>query len=99
MSRKRPVCAWCGESLVKSGAATIQIQYTTTPGKPEVGWHAGGTAKGCFRDDPVVTTLNLRNNVDEPGDAVIAKALADIHDRGQGRVVANKGSALFRGVG
>lgn len=42
-----------------------------------------------------MTTLNARNNVDEPNDATIDKTLVVIRDRGPGRVVANKGSALF----
>lgn len=36
MSRRLPLCAWCGEPLQ---GTTMELQYDRLPGRPAVGWH------------------------------------------------------------
>jgi hypothetical protein len=46
MSQKLPLCAFCGESLVRSGR--ILIEFSDLPGNPQIGWH-----DRCAKEDEI----------------------------------------------
>jgi len=81
MSRRLPLCAWCGRPL---RGATVRLLYQI-PGRPEVGWHHGG----CLDADDVFADLMARRVGDEIGE-ILRDVLMRIHVRGDGRLVANR---------
>lgn len=76
MSRKLPLCAWCGFSLVGKGRLNICLEKE--PGRPEVGWHTD-----CAEDDPLFAKL-INENAPYEG------PVAEIWQRGMDRVGINK---------
>lgn len=79
MSRKLPLCAWCGGSLASRGRITLD--YGDLPESPMVGWHAYDALK-CAQQDPCfrACTEAVANGGDAPN------ALLVIGERGEGRV-------------
>ncbi len=84
MSRRIPNCAHCGGSLRRRDCtgATAVLKYEAFPGKPSVGWHLEGPCLEEF----VHVDLGIRQWTD----ADMKTVLRRIHERGEGRLVANK---------
>ena len=85
MTLPRPLCAWCGKPLSKSGA-TVELKYDV-PGRPVIGWHC----ELCHSDDPLAKECT--HGPDEPG-PTLHQRLREIRKRGRQRVSAGK---LFDG--
>lgn len=83
MSRKLPLCAWCGDPLARKAYTCVMLE--ALPGKPQVGWHWSKTdpAKNCVALDPHWETFNPKDSPVRGAD----KAYAEIEGRGPGRVV------------
>jgi hypothetical protein len=76
VSRRLPLCAWCGEPLQ---GTTMELQYDRLPGCPAVGWHV----------DTCDVAETERVFFGRSGVSV-EPALRAIDARGPGRVVAGK---------
>lgn len=84
MTMPRPLCAYCGKTLSRSGA-TIEIKYSV-PGKPVIGWHW----TLCHTVDPLANEFT--HGPDEPN-TTLHQRLREVMKRGPRRVSAGK---LFR---
>ena len=82
MARRLPNCAYCGEPL--KDVDHMLRQFSDITGKPEIGWHAR-EAGDCFDEDPIRPLLAAASKT-----ALIIQ-LRQIENRGEGRLVANKG--------
>ena len=82
MPRKLPNGAYCGEPLKDTDH--MLRQFSDITGKPEVGWHAR-EAGDCFDEDPIRPRLAAASKT------ALIMHLRQIENRGEGRLVANKG--------
>lgn len=78
MSRKIPLCAYCGGNLLHAGR--MLTIFEAIPGKPYFGWHME-EGRQCYEDDVVKVDPKIIDPM---------KALAEIEKRGAGRVLWNK---------
>lgn len=86
MSRKLPLCAVCGASLV--GRAHIRLSYAAVKGYPRIGW-----CEGCIKSEVHRDFLfeDLRkDDVGEKATRELILTLEIISTRGPGRLVTNK---------
>ncbi|MFQ5737365.1 MAG: hypothetical protein ACE5GY_10985 [Thermodesulfobacteriota bacterium] len=75
MSRRLPLCAWCGATLRRK--AKVTIEWPDEAGRPFMGWHIGCEWKDpCFR--PLLDGGPFIN------------AMMVVRARGTGRVAMNK---------
>lgn len=90
MSRKLPLCAVCGNSLIRCGQ--VHLTYAGLPGRPAVAWHHDGTG-GCLSREEFAQELmkDLRKDSGSPRAlARLREILAAIGRRGPGRLVVNR---------
>lgn len=73
MSRRLPLCAWCGASL-RRPRGKLLLEYENDPGAPAIGW-----CLGCWRRDPACPVVSGQDR----GLVWLVKA---IEARGPGRV-------------
>lgn len=90
MSRRLPLCAWCGTSLARAPERVLH-QYLGVLGQPTIGWHLA-----CADVDALYQSSVARRRV-EPA-AVdrrrVPEIVRTVDARGPARVVA--GSAWYR---
>ena len=82
MTKRMPLCAWCGKLLTRK--AHMRVMLEALPGKPEVGWHYSKNVptENCVALDPLWDVFNPK---DEPVRGAEA-AYAEIERRGRGRI-------------
>ena len=86
MSRRRPLCAWCGLSMDARRAAFMQVQIGKPVvgfpmRRPKVGWHFACADKDARSVD--VCSRERREVIGKDG---LASCLREIDSRGPGRV-------------
>ncbi len=83
MSRKLPLCAWCGLPL--RGKSSVRLHFGID-GRPEVAWHWAG----CEDCDPLAKKMRTEFNKSPDERRTLQEILGDIDKRGPGRLVTNK---------
>jgi hypothetical protein len=83
MSRKLPVCAFCGEAMTTRPIERVLIEYAGIKGWPRLGWHMD-----CSYNDKAFQELNQTREADNI--PVIEDILAAIKLRGANRVLEAK---------
>lgn len=61
MSRRIPLCAYCGEKMTGKRSGHWRIKCNDKPGKPEFGWH-GYESGDCSKKD--WTAEEMSKNID-----------------------------------
>lgn len=90
MSRRFPLCAWCGLRLVDDPHVRLTF---SRHGDPEIGWHSMSRNPDCDDQDPIFQRHNENRRAGGPD--ISDETLAVIIERGRDRVSA--GAAFWRG--